>query len=205
MNTKTVLVLNGPPRAGKDTAAKIIEEVFGAEHLKFSVALKDETHRQFGLVGAAHDAFEAVKDDPRPEFGGKSPREAYIETGTAMRIAEGADVFGRLLTETIRKHPANIFVVSDLASGAELAPLLREPSFDVTLVRIHRDGHDFRNDCRGYVYTGNVRSIDVFNSVDVTSFKAAITSAVRDETPCLQHAGRRMSAPLHEAASLDVG
>lgn len=191
---KTVIVLNGPPRAGKDTAAAFIEEQFGAAHLKFSITLKEETHRRHGLAPLPHDAFERVKDDPLPEFGGKSPRQAYIQTGRDMRAVDGEDVFGRLLSKELEKHPANVIVVSDLASAAELRPLIENKSLDVTLLRVHRDGHDFSNDSRDYVYIDGVRSVDVYNAGDIDGYQGAILSAVRHETPALGHTAKALSA-----------
>lgn len=195
---KTVIVLNGPPRAGKDTAAALIEEAFGAAHLKFSVTLKEETHRRYGLAPLPHDTFEKVKDDPLPEFGGKSPRQAYIETGRDMRSKEGEDVFGRLLSHQIEQTAANIIVVSDLASHAELMPLLRNKSFDVSVLRIHRDGHDFSNDSRSYVDAEGISCIDIYNSGDMRSYSDSILSAVKQRTPALAHAARKMSAPARD-------
>ena len=49
INEKLVIILNGPPRSGKDTAAQVFEGL-GYQHLKFSSALKLEAHIRYVMA-----------------------------------------------------------------------------------------------------------------------------------------------------------
>src|SRR5690349_14966217 len=81
-----LLLVNGPPRSGKDTVGAILREFFPGSiyETKMAKALKERTHALYNLLdpetGRAlrHDAFELVKDQPRDEFRGLTPRRAYI-------------------------------------------------------------------------------------------------------------------------------
>lgn len=81
---KHLIMLNAPPRAGKDTAttaisAALAERGVAVRHLKVTNIVKQRTHEHWGCGHLAPDALEAVKDERRQEFHGiLTPREAYI-------------------------------------------------------------------------------------------------------------------------------
>ena len=78
----TILVmLNGPPRAGKDTATAAIVEAVGmpVRVLKATEPIKDETHRRLGL-DCAHDAYEALKDAPLHGYDDTCVRSIITDT-----------------------------------------------------------------------------------------------------------------------------
>jgi hypothetical protein len=117
-----IIAINGAPRSGKDTAARIIRNFARKRALQpllslglattpsiviqeinsmvrvcgMSYALKEITHAMYG-VAAAHGAFEHCKDEPSPVFAGMSPRQAYIFVSEKlMKPTMGDDVFGRI-------------------------------------------------------------------------------------------------------------
>src|SRR5690606_2469170 len=94
---KIAILLNGPPRAGKDTAVEALAAALGAaaEIFKFTSPVKDLTHRNAGL-DCATDHYEELKDTPLPEFGGRTPRQAYIDTSAELKRKNGQDAVARM-------------------------------------------------------------------------------------------------------------
>lgn len=151
-----IYLLNGPPRSGKDSAAKFIRDHFGIHqcaHVKLAGVLKRRTHALYGLVDLhGHplraDFFEDVKEEPREEFGGLTPRAAYIAVHRYLSDHHGTDVLGRLLiarSEVWRDRRAN-YVVSDVGSREQCQPILDTfgPE-NVVLIRLRRDGCEWDN------------------------------------------------------------
>ncbi|NDV52797.1 hypothetical protein [Salipiger sp. PrR003] len=163
-----LVMFNGPPRAGKDTAGEIcrglIDKGATVAFVKFTTAVKDATHAEYGLEGAA-DTFEALKDTPLKEFRGLTPRQAYIDKSERLRAEHGHDIVARMLVDRVRELDADIVINTDLGMDYEAEHLVRYFGAENTsLVRLHRDGHTFEGDCRYYVYRDDVASSDVVNS-----------------------------------------
>lgn len=78
-----LVLISGPPRSGKNRTGEYLSELLGAErsdHFALSDALKRMAHAHYGLgeeTGVFH--FEDRKDESCSEFGGLTPRNAYIE------------------------------------------------------------------------------------------------------------------------------
>src|SRR5690606_4846988 len=100
-----LVIFNGPPRAGKDHAARAVAASMNylgrpVEIRRISDELKHFTHRKFGIEGIEADHFETVKDDPSPSFAGSTPRQAYIETSeTVIKPTFGESALGDFLAE----------------------------------------------------------------------------------------------------------
>lgn len=162
---KIAILLNGPPRAGKDTAVEALSKAFGpsAEVFKFTRPVKDLTHRLAGL-DCPHDAYEDLKDTPLPEFGGRTPRQAYIDTSRDLKAREGEDAVARLFVDAISASEASVILNPDCGDDMEALRVAEAFSHDAVLViRIHREGHDFSNDCRTWVTSPLLRIVDVTN------------------------------------------
>lgn len=162
---KVAILLNGPPRAGKDTAVEALAPLLGeeAEVLKFTQPVKDYTHRQAGL-DCRHDAYEEQKDAPLREFGGRTPRQAYIETSARLKAEHGPDIVCRMFVEAIKNSPARIILNPDCGDDMEAEHVAEALGYDsVLVVRIHRDGHDFSQDCRTWVRGTRFATVDVHN------------------------------------------
>jgi hypothetical protein len=168
------IFLNGPPRSGKDTLALHLKRTLpGVQVHKFARVLKLATHRLYGLLGGPmeDDAFfEACKDEPRPEFRGLSPRQAYIAVSERyMKPTHGEDVFGRMLVENLGRTGRALFVISDSGFAAEALPVVREiGARNCLLLRIHADrrGCDFHGDSRSHITLPEVRTVDLDNQVE---------------------------------------
>ncbi len=77
MSFKIILV-NGPPRSGKDTIGQLLCQRLPLVLDKFARKLKEAAHALYGMPELPHDHFEACKDTPLEQFFGKSPRQVYI-------------------------------------------------------------------------------------------------------------------------------
>lgn len=168
-----VILLNAPPRAGKDTGGDAILSFFGGEKLKFSDPLKDGTHTAWGL-SVATDHFESRKDEPADEFGGITPRKAYIDHAEEyMKRLYGHDVYGKILARRITEYPqGTLIVVPDSGFAAEAAPVVeRVGAENVLLIRIFRDGKDFSNDSRSYISLPGVQAVEIVNNGDIEVFR----------------------------------
>lgn len=183
-----IILLNGPPRAGKDTISDIIAHEYGcgSAQLKFAQALKEGVHALLGLrdefdFPLAHDAFEDRKDEPLDEFFGLTPRAFYIEASeNLMKPVAGNTAFGRILArriEALEEAQPEVVLVSDSGFRAEAEELVNRFGADaITLVRVRREGHDFTGDSRSYINLSDlgVETLDVWNDGDVEDLYPAL-------------------------------
>lgn len=175
-----IIMFNGPPRAGKDTAGQICRALFGSDvHLvKFTDPLKAETHRRMGL-DCANDAYEELKDTPLAEFGGLTPRVAYTQVSDDMKRQFGPHVWADRLVEDLQVVKAPIIVNTDCGYDFEGAALRDYAGArNATLIRLHRPDHDYSEDCRDWVYLDDVESFDVVNDLDHMVLRARLTPLI---------------------------
>ena len=193
MQPKIILV-NGPPRAGKDTAQEAVE---ASVRCKFAQAVKEGTHAAFGLNVSDYpmDVFEAVKDEPNALFFGRTPREAYIAySETFMKPFTGdKQVFGKLLIRWINDKvdvwddndlPHLPFIVTDSGFREEAEAIVNEYGAEnVLLIRTHREGCNFDGDSRSYIDLDDlgVWTVDVQNK-DIGDYKDEIKTIVEEFT-----------------------
>lgn len=181
MDGRRVILINGPPRAGKDTAAAaLLASLPYSEMFRLSGALKDATHALYGLRGCHTDAYESVKDQPLADFHGKVYRDALIEVSEqCVKPSLGRDFFGRVLVSRIRRAAGMRFaVVPDSGFDYEAAPVVRAVgAANVLLLRIHREGFDFSRDSRSYIELPGVATLDLWNT-DKAQFEAMVCAWV---------------------------
>ena len=163
-NGKIAILFNGPPRAGKDTAVNaLVSVVDDFEIIKFTGPVKDRTHKLHGL-NCAQDAYEINKDTPLSEFNGKTPRQAYIDYSTNLKKEKGIDAVAKLFVEAIHASKANVILNPDVGDDMEaLAVANSLGKENVLVLRIHKAGHDFSQDCRTWVVSDELTIIDIFN------------------------------------------
>ena len=166
-----VILFNGPPGAGKDTALSAYEAFgrrFNTEKRKFAESVKIGTHALFGLFNERGQpypsgTFESVKNEPRPEFWGMSPRAAYIwYSEEIMKPKWGPGVFGRIEAQKLIKGRIHLFSDSGFAPEAEEVAKIAGKN-NMLLVRLYRNGHTFKGDSRSYISLPGVDSIDLTN------------------------------------------
>jgi hypothetical protein len=158
-----VFVLNGPPRAGKDTGSEILLDVFkGAEVYPFFRPIKEMLHAELGL-NVPHDFYEDVKDQPCEEFNGMTPRRAYIDKGERLQAEFGQSVLIDTYFESIANCTAPVLVTTCGNDGeaCEISNIFGNDN--VLVIRIHKDGCDFSNDSRSWVTSQHLNLRDVKN------------------------------------------
>lgn len=199
-----IILLNGPPRSGKDTSAAHIRTLLGSRDYKLSKRLKEMAHGLYGVLApvddfgrrciAPHDWFEAKKDAPLAEFRGLTPRQAYIAVSERyVKPVHGGDSLGRWLAGDLARDNPPVATVSDSGFRPELEALVRAfgaPSF--LLVRLHpttkgsRVANPFSGDSRGHVdlLDLGVTAVDVDSPLgDVPGLKRNLTAALARSAP----------------------
>ena len=164
---KFAILFNGPKYCGKDTAVSGLMDFFQskAEIFRFTVPVKDETHRRYGL-NVPYDYFEdkSIKDKPMPEFGDLSPRQAYISVGNALREEHGPNIVTEMLCDEIRKSSSSIILNPDCGGDNEaegIANLLGKSR--VLVIRVFKEGHTYEGDCRDWVKSPHLNVVDITN------------------------------------------
>lgn len=182
---KKILLVNGPPRSGKDTVGRIVSELVPDVHVtKFAHALKSATHALFlGLHGefdkldmssmednclvCSDDAYyEAQKDVPgMVRFFGITPRKAYILVSEVLcKPTLGKQVFGDILADAIERRSEEYIVVTDSGFVEEAGPLVKRFGVEnMDLAQVSRPGCNFRDDSRSYIQFPGVRLHRVSN------------------------------------------
>lgn len=161
---KIAIAFNGPPRAGKDTATLVALDIFDDIAVyQFTRPVKELTHKEWGL-DVAFDHYETLKDTPLPEFGGMSPRQAYIAKSDALKREKGPDVVADLFVEAIVGCNSGIMVNPDCGGDMEAHKIAGVYGYEnLLVVRIHKDGHDFSQDCRTWVTDPLFQTHDIKN------------------------------------------
>ena len=131
------MLISGPPRSGKSRAGACLSERLGADHFALSDLLKRLTHGHFGLdpTIATHH-FEESKDQPRQEFGGLTPREAYIMfSESVLKPRHGNDHLGQCGRRRVagNRDSMVVSVVSGVGFIDEVKPLMDEAGARHTL------------------------------------------------------------------------
>lgn len=160
---RLAIVLNGPPRAGKDTAIEILADVFpDGDVYQFFRPIKELLHEELGL-SVPYDFYEETKDVPLPEFGGMTPRRAYIDKGDRMQAELGHSVLTDTYFSAIASSNAPILITT-CGMDSEALEIASIFGVENTLVlRIHREGCDFSQDSRSWVHSEHLNIKDVRN------------------------------------------
>lgn len=146
---RLLIILNGPPRAGKDHIATMIADEIselGCDVIRLSISdrVKEVAHELYG-VNCDIDAFEDVKDLPNTVFRGLTPRQTYINVSTWIRRDLGPEYLGRAALKRIGDYRGTV-----LLPGAgfrdELEPLIKEfGPVNTLLLRLEGGAWDSRS------------------------------------------------------------
>lgn len=180
-----IVIFNGPPACGKDTAAALMAQYLGPDEvnlcsfkktlIELAIKLSGLSERQWNDIYARE-----LKDvaDYRLQVQGVpvSPRRYLIwASEEVMKPIFGDGFFGREAGNQIDQYKINVF--SDGGFAPELDELMwrsaqLEDFFcypEVVVTRIHREGCTFVNDSRGYLreediaFPQYVKFIDIYN------------------------------------------
>lgn len=182
-----IILLNGPPRCGKDTAARAIRTAFSNEWTfrweKFSLPHKMAFAAIMGKDVDAEgnvDFYEKHKDEVIPILGDSYRGWQISFSEDFMKEQYGEDIFARLFLhrQSVRLTADRyLCVVSDCGFEIEAETVRAESGVDVLLIRIERPGCTYKNDSREYVSDPDVI---VTNDGTELQFEMAICKSVRD-------------------------
>lgn len=151
-NHQKIIVFNGPPDCGKDTASDAVRSYIQIHatwmrptHMKFAEPLKQGAH---ALYSAFHnyDYYDndgrREKNNPSGDFLGLSPRQAYIEMFNALERLHGPEALGYIMRKRLVRNSFNSVVVcSDGGRLGDLAPVIEHVGQkNVLIVEIHATG-----------------------------------------------------------------
>jgi len=210
-----ILLLNAPPRAGKDEAAAAIVTAFQnlanvgfgfsytVGHHKMAESLKAGAHALFGMNEPA-EFFEQNKDTPLPQLLGKTPREIYIWLSERCVKPEfGKQTFGNIFVNRLRAAERMsdaatareyLCVCSDLGFEEETAPLIEAYGADnILIMHIVRPGFTFEagKDSRSYLRPAGVEISTIPNNSSIEHLRLVCTNVAYDWL--------RQKAPLNHA------
>jgi hypothetical protein len=184
--TKTVIIFNGPPGAGKDECAKYFTS-FG--HSVRHVHSENKQHLlelALLLTGVSKEVWmerylvRELKDTPWDVCGGLSQRNFYIKISEEWcKPLFGRDYFGNISGDRIRKSDGSMFYFSDGGFHNETAAI-RKACDRMIVFRLHREGCDFSNDSRDYIYMerDDITEIDIYNNGTLVEMFEAIVYAI---------------------------
>lgn len=179
------LILNGPPRSGKDTIADAISRMVDTPIIleKLAAPLREYAWiliTSYGLVSRNeiidHDdvAFERVKDEEfKSTVTGEmtTVRKQMIQHYETMAEQLGEDWLVNKLMQRMHQHiqriPAvmrnSVVIITDAGRQCEVDAYARN-GLDAALVRIFRSGYSFSGDIRRYLEApAHMATMDVTN------------------------------------------
>lgn len=148
--SKIIILLNGPPKCGKDTIGNLLNLMLpSVELIKFAEPLRVFIKTTLGITDAE---LEARKDEHVPLFD-RTIRQAMISYSEDFCKEQfGNRYFGKLAVQRIQRSTADVVVVTDSGFVAEALEVCDAfgPS-NVTLVHLHRSGTSFEGDSRSHI------------------------------------------------------
>lgn len=182
-----ILLVNGPPRSGKDTMGGVLSRLARTKtkHVldtKLAKALKEMAHDAFCEVkGLSHDTFEDCKDVPQQRLGGRTWREVYIAFSEKLcKPLFGQDYWARLVLDEIdlneQDYPLDYVIITDCGFQVEVDSIVDWAGgrgHTVVLLRMSREGCDFSKDSRETVdLRGRGTRINVSNNGPISNLDA---------------------------------
>jgi len=166
------LLLNGPPKSGKDTIVKELTQYVKFNHIKFSMPIK---RMVAALMDIRESDLENFKDIQSPVLQPRNttlkevrdtPRNLLIALSEDfLKPKYGDDFFGRIFWQHAKGSAHNLIVSSDCGFEAEVERVISNAgAHNCRLVRLHRDGTSFDGDSRSYLRDGLCRTFDVPNN-----------------------------------------
>lgn len=184
-----LILFNGPPRSGKDTAVRLLAKnekelnLGMVRHISMAEPLKNACH---AFVND-RPMKDEDKDKPMP-FTDKTWRQWYIHMSEqCAKPFFGSHIFGWLAAEKM-VNPQHTYVVSDVGFHEEVEPLVRKVGGRNTLlVTLSRPSCSFANDSRNYLQVDRLEQLTgsrvsqaiIDNRHDLEMYEAELVMRVR--------------------------
>lgn len=156
------VLVNGPPRCGKDTLVSGLVPYFDFMHIKVSAPLKRM------LATMLHTDIrwiEENKDTKLKALNGITVRQALIDMSEKyMKPLYGEDIMGKLAWEEARASAYRMVLTSDSGFATEANRIVYNAGRQNCIaIRVHRTGCTFDGDSRHYLPNGICRTYDLHN------------------------------------------
>lgn len=176
-----VLLLNGPPRSGKDEIGRMLWNRMpsGTVRLKFAEPIIQFMFTTYGIRMSQVD-----KDAPHPSIpNGRTPREAAIAYSERYcKPLFGQEYFGRMAVEEIQnmaRIQQKVCIFTDSGFPHEARPVAE--AYPCLQIRLSRPGTSFIHDSRSYWSLPNIGSIEFDN--DAPTLTALADKVYADLVP----------------------
>lgn len=177
-----ILLFNGPPRSGKDTATEMALIHLGAYGVfyRFAEPLKEAVHALFGLSNVLPEHFTKTKDMSSEALLGMKPRDAYIWLSEeCVKPKFGKDFFARIAINTIKEYSDHVIVISDCGFVEELKALVDTfGAENIAIVYMKRHGTSFDNDSRSYITEVECEQFTIENNGSFTDLNECVKKVV---------------------------
>lgn len=163
------VLLNGPPRCGKDTLARGLVPYIRFKHFKFAGPMKSALA---ALLEVTPTWIEDNKETKIPEFNARTVRQLLIDMSESYLKEEyGEDILGKIAWLRTKRSPASLFISSDTGFRSEAERVISNAGKkNCIVIRIHRPGCTFDGDSRSYLPDGLARTFDLHNNVSREQF-----------------------------------
>lgn len=161
-----VIFVNGPPRSGKDTVARLLNDMINlsskriADIRKFTSPMDDLLFKGWEACYLSDkysfwEVRETYKDQPIMHAGAV-PRQFLIDLSENFyKKYFGPTIFGRLAAKALRDDPRVTHIFSDSGFYQEVFGLVgaaeKITPNEMVVIQVHRDGCTFENDSRDWV------------------------------------------------------
>lgn len=179
-----VILFNGPPRSGKDTASDFAMDILGnrgAKH-RFAAPLKNAVHAMFGFADVKEEHFNSVKDVPQDTFHGMTPRQAYIwMSEEVVKPKFGHDFWANVAVTSLKQLRRPVVVISDCGFVEEANVLTKAfGKKNVAIVHLKRLGTSFANDSRSYIELAGCPLYEIINDGSVSDLYDIVAHIIDD-------------------------
>lgn len=183
------LLLNGPPKCGKDTVTSELVQYIKFQHIKFAGPMK---RALAALLDVPESAIEAYKDIPsavlqHPGTVTKEHRDTIRQLLISMsedwlKPKYGPDIFGRIFWQHAKNSALPLIIASDCGFRDEVERVIGNAGKkNCVLVRIHRADCTFDRDSRSYMPDGLCDTWDITNNGTVYDFTMKVLRLITRE------------------------
>lgn len=157
-----IVCFNGPPYSGKDTMARMLADYIDSRGCTIPVMLVSLAmplrRIAYQMVGETYmpATYPSFKKTPFPQFGGRSGRQLLIDVSESfLKPTYGQEIMAKLLLDELTDF-TGLALITDSGFQCEIDPLVDAVGAEnLYIARVEREGCDFLNDSREWVYHTN--------------------------------------------------